>query len=116
MADLPCNDPAVKQDAQRVADDKKGDAGVYLTEDGHLLTNEMLETEAELYEKGERPKVWREPDPRQVNLTLPAWVIAAADAEAARINVSRRAVLNFWLAEKAEQALERMREHPNPLH
>ncbi|MDO4538820.1 MAG: hypothetical protein Q4B54_11720 [Coriobacteriales bacterium] len=64
----------------------------------------MLEQEAEAFERGERPEEWRAPESRPVSLTLPTWVIAEADAEASRVNVSRRAVLNMWLAEKAEQS------------
>ncbi len=38
---------------------------------------------------------------RPVSLVLPEWVVRTADAEARAINISRRAVLNSWLAEKA---------------
>ena len=44
-----------------------------------------------------------------MSVTLPSWVISEADAEAARINVSRRAILNMWLAEKAEQSAQHRR-------
>lgn len=42
---------------------------------------------------------------RQVGLSLPEWVVEAADAEARRVNVPRRSVLNMWLAEKARSVL-----------
>lgn len=76
----------------------------YRTADGYVINDETLEQEAEAFERGERPDGWRMPESRPVSVTLPAWVIAEADAEAARVNVSRRAVLNMWLAEKAEQS------------
>ncbi len=76
----------------------------YLTSDGHAIDDTLLEQEAEAFERGERPEGWRAPESRPVSLTLPTWVIAEADAEATRVNVSRRAVLNMWLAEKAEQS------------
>lgn len=76
----------------------------YRTADGHVIDDTTLEQEAEAFERGERPEGWRAPESRPVSVTLPTWVIAEADAEAARVNVSRRAVLNMWLAEKAEQS------------
>lgn len=76
----------------------------YRTADGHTIDDELLAQEADAFERGERPDGWRTPENRPVSVTLPAWVIAEADAEAARVNVSRRAVLNMWLAEKAEQS------------
>ena len=76
----------------------------YRTADGHVVDDALLDQEAEVLERGERPEGWRAPAGRPVSVTLPAWVIAEADAEAARVNVSRRAVLNMWLAEKAEQS------------
>ena len=80
----------------------------YQTADGHTVTDETLEAEAQLFEKGERPSVWSESEPpKQVNTALPAWVVNVADAEASRLNISRRAVLNIWLAEKAEEAILR---------
>ena len=77
----------------------------YKTADGHFVTDEMLEEEASELERGGRPASWKDAPPRQVNTTLPAWVVDAADSEAARLNISRKAVLNIWLAEKAEQTL-----------
>lgn len=76
----------------------------YETSDGNVVDDETLSQEAEVFERGERPEVWSEPECRPVSVTLPSWVIAEADAEAARINVSRRAILNLWLSEKAEQS------------
>ena len=76
----------------------------YKTADGHVIDDELLAREAEAFERGERPEGWHAAENRPVSVTLPGWVIAEADAEAARVNVSRRAVLNMWLAEKAEQS------------
>ena len=81
-----------------------------ITLDDPILSESALEEEAKAFESGD----WtdgitiRNSEPRQVNVTLPAWVVVTADAEAARINVSRRAVLNYWIAEKAEQTLEKL--------
>ena len=41
----------------------------YRTADGFTLTDEMLEAEAALLERGERPEGWEENKP--VNVTLP---------------------------------------------
>ena len=76
----------------------------YRTADGHVVDDALLGQEAEVFERGERPEGWRAPGSRPVSVMLPAWVIAEADAEAARVNISRRAVLSMWLAEKAEQS------------
>jgi hypothetical protein len=76
----------------------------YRTAGGNIVDDALLNQEAEAFERGERPEGWRVPTGRPVSMTLPAWVIAEADAEAARVNVSRKAVLNMWLAEKAEQS------------
>lgn len=70
----------------------------YRTAGGNIVDDALLNQEAEAFERGERPEGWRVPTGRPVSMTLPAWVIAEADAEAARVNVSRRAVLNMWLA------------------
>ena len=44
-----------------------------------------------------------DPDPRDVLLSLPAWAIAAAEQEAKRRNVTRRAILNTWITDKADE-------------
>ena len=44
-----------------------------------------------------------DPDPRDVLLSLPGWAIATAEAEAKRRNVSRRAILNTWITDKADE-------------
>ena len=85
---------------------------IHKTLDGHEVTDEQLDREAQSYERGEWPSgttIRTEQEVRQLNVTLPLWVVNAADAEAARLNVSRRAVLNIWLADKAEQSQERRR-------
>lgn len=76
----------------------------YKTANGHVVDDELLAQEAESFERGERPSGWRTSGNRPVNVTIPVWVIAEAEAE--RINVSRRAILNLWLAEKAEQSAQ----------
>lgn len=81
----------------------------YITVDGHVLDDALLSEEADAFERGERPEGWRAPQGKPVSVTLPTWVIAEADAEAARVNISRRAVLNMWLAEKAEQSSQHRR-------
>ncbi len=43
------------------------------------------------------------PDPRDVLLSLPEWAIAVAEAEAKRRNVTRRAILNTWITDKADE-------------
>ena len=48
-----------------------------------------------------------DPDPRDVLLSLPEWAIATADAEAKRRNVTRRAVLNTWITDKADEVRRR---------
>ena len=81
----------------------------YLTADCHVLADEDLEREAEAFERGERPAAWHEPGTQSLSVDLPAWIVASADAEARRVNVSRRAIINMWLAEKAEQSDSRRR-------
>lgn len=76
----------------------------YRLSDGHMIDDELLACETDAFERGERPEGWEAAESRPLSVTLPVWVIAEADAEATRINVSRRAVLNMWLAEKAEQS------------
>ena len=40
--------------------------------------------------------------PRRVNVDLPAWMVAGLDREAARLGVSRQALINLWIAERLE--------------
>lgn len=44
-----------------------------------------------------------DPDPRDVLLSLPEWAIATAEQEAKRRNVTRRAILNTWITDKADE-------------
>ncbi len=37
---------------------------------------------------------------RRVSLSLPEWMIASLDREAARLGVSRKSVIREWLAER----------------
>ncbi|MCB1338084.1 MAG: ribbon-helix-helix protein, CopG family [Maritimibacter sp.] len=39
---------------------------------------------------------------RRVNVDLPAWMVAGLDREAARLGVSRQALINLWIAERLE--------------
>lgn len=43
-----------------------------------------------------------EDEPRKVNGTMPSWLVEELDLEARHLAVSRQAVINTWLAEKAE--------------
>lgn len=40
---------------------------------------------------------------RKVNCSLPAWIVEAAEEEARHLAISRSAVINLWLAEKAQE-------------
>lgn len=40
---------------------------------------------------------------RKVNCTLPAWIVEEAEQAARHLAVSRSAVINLWLADKAEE-------------
>ena len=44
-----------------------------------------------------------DPSPRDVLLSLPEWAISTAEAEAKRRNVTRRAILNTWITDKADE-------------
>ncbi|RDB59477.1 CopG family transcriptional regulator [Gordonibacter sp. 28C] len=44
----------------------------------------------------------KEDEPRKVNGTMPSWLVDELDIEARHLAVSRQAVINMWLAEKAE--------------
>lgn len=37
---------------------------------------------------------------RRVNVDFPAWVVAGLDREAARLGVTRQALIKLWIAEK----------------
>ncbi len=41
--------------------------------------------------------------PRKVNIKMPSWLVDALDREAKHLAITRQAVINQWLAEKAEQ-------------
>ena len=45
--------------------------------------------------------------PRQVNATIPAWLVQWLDGEAARRGVARKAVINTALVEWADEQRER---------
>ena len=40
---------------------------------------------------------------RQVNVSLPAWLVDFMDDEASRRGISRKAVINDWLVDRADQ-------------
>ncbi len=40
---------------------------------------------------------------RRVNVDFPAWVVAAIDAEAKRLGISRQAVIKIWCAEQLDK-------------
>ena len=44
---------------------------------------------------------------RNVNITLPDWVITLLDDEAERRATSRRSVINDWIVDRADAELER---------
>lgn len=46
--------------------------------------------------------VARDCTPHPVNTTLPAWLVKALDEEAQRRCVSRKAVINTWLVDRAD--------------
>ena len=41
---------------------------------------------------------------RRVNVDFPAWVVEALDREAARLGVTRQALVKLWIAERLERA------------
>ena len=55
--------------------------------------------------------VWRPEQrndkPRHLQITLPAWLLRVLDDEASRRCVSRKAVINDWLVDRADQELAR---------
>lgn len=40
---------------------------------------------------------------RRVNVDFPAWMVAALDAEAARLDVPRQAIIKMWIDERLKQ-------------
>lgn len=49
----------------------------------------------------------RNDEQRTVNTTLPAWLVELMDDEARRRGISRKAVINNWLVDRADQEIER---------
>ena len=41
---------------------------------------------------------------RRVNVDFPGWVVAALDREAARLGVTRQALVKLWIAERIDRA------------
>ena len=46
---------------------------------------------------------------RQINISVPAWLVDFLDDEASRRGISRKAVINDWLVDRADQELARRR-------
>ena len=44
---------------------------------------------------------------RRVNISMPAWLIDVLDQEARHLAVNRQAIINTWLAEKADEVAAR---------
>lgn len=42
-------------------------------------------------------------EPRRVNVDFPAWMVAALDAEARHLGVTRQSIIKIWLAERLEK-------------
>ena len=41
---------------------------------------------------------------KRVNVDFPGWVVAALDREAARLGVTRQALVKLWIAERIDRA------------
>ena len=42
-------------------------------------------------------------DAQRVNVDFPAWTVAALDAEATRLGITRQAVIKTWIAERLDR-------------
>ena len=49
----------------------------------------------------------RDDSQRQINISLPAWLVDILDDEAHRRAISRKAVINDWLVDRADQEMAR---------
>ena len=47
---------------------------------------------------------------RKATYSFPGWVVDEAEREAKRVAISRSAVINMWVAEKAEEQIARRRQ------
>jgi CopG antitoxin of type II toxin-antitoxin system len=52
------------------------------------------------WSKARRPNL----EVRRVNVDFPAWVVEALDREAARLGVTRQALVKLWIAERLGKA------------
>ena len=52
------------------------------------------------WSKARRPNL----EVRRVNVDFPAWVVQALDREAARLGVTRQALVKLWIAERLGKA------------
>ena len=50
--------------------------------------------------------VYPDSEKKNVNITLPAWLVKELDIEADRRGTSRRAVINDWLVDRADRERE----------
>ncbi|MDW9619238.1 MULTISPECIES: type II toxin-antitoxin system BrnA family antitoxin [Sinorhizobium/Ensifer group] len=55
-------------------------------------------TEAVDWEKGKRPNL----EPHRVNVDFPSWVVGKLDQEAARLGITRQALIKVWIADRLE--------------
>jgi hypothetical protein len=42
-------------------------------------------------------------DVQRVNVDFPAWMVSTLDAEAARLGITRQAVIKTWIAERIDE-------------
>lgn len=49
----------------------------------------------------------RAPETRQVNVSMSSGMVSALDAEAARVGVTRQAVIKMWLQERIDHEADR---------
>ena len=52
------------------------------------------------WSKARRPNL----EVRRINVDFPAWVVEALDREAARLGVTRQALVKLWIAERLGRA------------
>lgn len=51
----------------------------------------------------------------RVNVDFPAWVVAALDAQAARLGITRQAVIKVWIAERLDAEADARARRAAPL-
>lgn len=80
------------EDVDRMVDD-----GEDMTD--YIMMDTITQPRLHLAEQADQPK--------QVNATIPAWLVQWLDAEAARRGVARKAVINTAIVEWADEQRER---------